>query len=258
MFVSIVKSANLTKINVDIVTYLWCRVSDTHYIVYIYYVCCATLVGYICRGVIMEELINENKLKTIESAKYLIQMYMSTKYRCNRQKLQKLILFAHFALLLDGKTGLIYPEVETITASYIGLGINTISKAFYALEFNGIDEETTLCNIVKKPETFFTEAYRYDKEIIVEALDYLTRMFLQFGAYSSDILSKATTKLGLYPRDVNFLQYPAGIYNIPIEIANVYVQELCKFKGTNGSDGCTIVITEVQKAITEVQQENEW
>lgn len=203
----------------------------------------------------------ENKnVKVLEAAKYLIQLYISTKYRCNRQKLQKLLLFAHFAMLIDGKEGLL--GSEQITASNIGLGVETVSREYYAFEFNGIDESIEISNVVKKENSEFNFDYQYDEEVLKDITVYLRAMFLKFGAYHSDILSKATTKLKLYPMDVDFMKQPAGIYKISVEKTNEYIEDIKYTAQNNICDntvtltGCDIIIKEISAAINKVVQRN--
>lgn len=201
----------------------------------------------------------ENKnVKVLEAAKYLIQLYISTKYRCNRQKLQKLLLFAHFAMLIDGKEGLL--GSEQITASNIGLGIETVSREYYAFEFNGIDESIEISSVVKKENSEFNFDYQYNEEVLKDITVYLRTMFLNFGAYHSDILSKATTKLKLYPMDVDFMKQPAGIYKISVEKTREYIEDIKYIAQNNICDntatltGCDIIIKEISDAINKVVQ----
>lgn len=188
----------------------------------------------------------------IEAAKFLIQLFSSTKYECNRQKLQKLILFAHFALLLDEEEGLLNEDL--VSASKYGLGIDSVSREYYALSFNGVNENVEIPLVNKIPNEEFAVNYQYDVKSLNEAQTIiLSGFFHRFGAYHGDILSKVTTKLALYPQDgeIDYTRYPNNIYHIDSQRVTNFISNL-KLNYPQDQSGFEIIKTEVTQILQTV------
>lgn len=161
---------------------------------------------------------------TADASKYLIQLYTSTRYHCDRYKLQVLIILAHLALLADDNTGLLGDE--PIVATTLGLGVQSVSVQFGIVNFNVTDEIHEIAKVNKLDNKLFSQAYRYDVEVLHKKKKYLRAMFEAFGAYPSGLLLELTKYMDLYPRNVNFLRMPRYAVNITQEKILDYVDVL--------------------------------
>lgn len=160
----------------------------------------------------------------IEAAKYLIQLYASTEYHCTRQKLQKLIIFAHLARLIDQQDGIL--GNEPITATTVGLGVESISTQFNTINFNGVDRIQSIKIKDKLPNEVFALPYRCNENLLGENIYILNSMFEKFGAYPSDLLSEITRKMQLYPKNTNFMVLPSYMKIIALEDVDRYVDDV--------------------------------
>ncbi|MCM1529061.1 MAG: Panacea domain-containing protein [Alistipes sp.] len=137
-----------------------------------------------------------------DAAKYLIQLYNETGYECNRQKLQKLIIFAHLKCLSENRKG--FTEKNFISVSPLGLGIEIIANRYYNFIIGNINN-TEIITIKSEPdnETFLPE-YQYNDCLLDD--DYrcvLKEIFSKYGAYSGQELCDWTRKTNLWKNNIN-------------------------------------------------------
>ncbi len=188
----------------------------------------------------------------LEAAKYLVQLYASTIYECNRQKLQKLILFAHFALLLDNHKGILGDEF--VTASHIGLGIESVSNEFYFFGLNGINERSLINGFQRKDESYFTPKFQYDSsKLTVHVTQVLMDFFVFCGAYHKDDLSDITRELSIYP-DADFLNWPDATMYLDASVVNRYIMNTRQNYSNVPVSGTEIMKNEINKALFLVDQ----
>lgn len=192
----------------------------------------------------------------VEAAKYLVQLYMSTTYMCNRQKLQKLILFAHFSLLLDSQEGLI--SGEKITASYMGLGIDSVSKEYRTFEVNSVNESKKILpsDLIERKNTDFTSNYQYNEEQLQSNKKILKDFFFEFGAYDKDDLSNVTKELELYPKDSPELLKGNTIF-LDYDAVTGYINSLKKREEYKNCQGFEIIKKEIQNKLDKIAKQKE-
>lgn len=190
-------------------------------------------------------LANKQKTKALEAAKYLIQLYMSTKYKCDRQKLQKLIIFAHYALKFDNGEGLI--DFDDMIASNAGLGVLSISDIFNMIRFNGKEVNNPISEdeIRLKSNMSFRDEYRYDCDILTYREKYvLYRLFLEYGAYPSDTLVKITKQFPIF-EELDYSVAEEGFSRISRTDMEKYTERL--FSKYRLVSGLHVIINEINE-----------
>lgn len=204
---------------------------------------------------------DEKSCPAITAAKYLIQLFLSTQIQCNRQKLQKLVIFAHLALLLDDEKGILGNEF--ITASNIGLGVDSISKKYYNFDANAInksiyDEEVfSIPAVIKKENKEFKPEFQYEENVLKnEDLIMLKFFFYNFAAINSTELSLITTKLDIYPSGENFLKCPGNMTEISNERVREFIANIKATDNSQSQKGKEIISDIIYGIITEMKKDN--
>lgn len=164
--------------------------------------------------------------KIEEAAKYLIQLYYSTDYYCNRQKLQKLIIISHMVLVASDGKGL--SEIPFISVSPLGLGINVISEKYYNLNLGYYDEVTEIEGIDDiYSNDDFEDDYKYNQEVLTDNYrKVLKRIFIAFGAYPRDQLTNCTKKMEIWKNYVEEAKIQDSPYFLNVDVVNKYVYKV--------------------------------
>lgn len=185
---------------------------------------------------------------TEDAAKYLIQLYASTRYHCDCQKLQvMIIILAQLALLADGRGNLL--GTEPIIATTVGLGVESVSTQFGIINFNVQEEKCRIHDVRKIRNSAFTQAYQYDTTVLHGIhRDYLRAIFEIFGAYPSELLTEMTKYMPIYPKGVNFLRMPRYAANESFEDIDEYIYKL-KYSTNADIQGVTLIQQEVQRCM---------
>lgn len=184
---------------------------------------------------------------TEDAAKFLIQLYASTKYHCDCQKLQVLIILAQLALLADGQDNLL--GTEPIIATTVGLGVESVSSQFGIVNFNVQEEKCRIHDVRKIGNGAFSQAYQYDTTVLRGIhRDNLRAIFEIFGAYPSKLLTEMTKYMQIYPNGVNFLRMPRYAVNVPFEDIDEYIYVL-KRNTSADIQGITLIQQEVQRCM---------
>ncbi len=135
-------------------------------------------------------------MSIFDAAKFLIALYKKTEYKCDRRKLQKLIIYADFIHFATKGSRLL--AETTVTASERGLSLDDLVDSIYTLTINLINSRVVIDQEfdIEKLHEGLNPALYY--ELDENEMAYLIYVFRQFGAYSGDDLTAMSKETDIW------------------------------------------------------------